>query len=100
MSAARHATCLWRYGSERQEGALIQAVIFDLDGTLVDTNYLHVEAWARAFVAIGKQIPRAAIHRQVGKGSDKFLPEFVADAAAAVYADCAALLAAGFPDGL
>jgi HAD superfamily hydrolase (TIGR01509 family) len=62
---------------------LVKAVIFDLDGTLVDTNYLHVEAWARAFAAIGKQIPRRAIHKQVGKGSDKFLPEFVTDEAAA-----------------
>jgi beta-phosphoglucomutase-like phosphatase (HAD superfamily) len=53
---------------------LVRAVIVDLDGTLVDTNYLHVEAWARAFAAIGKTVPRTAIHKQVGKGSDKFLP--------------------------
>jgi HAD superfamily hydrolase (TIGR01509 family) len=66
---------------------LVKAVIFDLDGTLVDTNYLHVEAWARAFAAIGKTVPRTAIHKQVGKGGDKFLPEFVSDEAAAQRAD-------------
>lgn len=71
----------------QEEGALVKAVIFDLDGTLVDTNYLHVEAWARAFAAIGKMVPRTAIHKQVGKGSDKFLPEFVTDEAAAKRAD-------------
>jgi HAD superfamily hydrolase (TIGR01509 family) len=69
------------------EGALVKAVIFDLDGTLVDTNYLHVEAWARAFAAVGKTVPRTAIHKQVGKGSDKFLPEFVTDEAQARRAD-------------
>jgi HAD superfamily hydrolase (TIGR01509 family) len=66
---------------------LVKAVIFDLDGTLVDTNYLHVEAWARAFAAIRKTVPRAVIHKQVGKGSDKFLPVFVTDEAAARRAD-------------
>src|SRR5438477_8047417 len=54
-------------------------ILLDIDGTLVDTNYLHVDAWARAFHAVGLVIPRAAIHRQVGKGSDQFLPEFTRD---------------------
>jgi HAD superfamily hydrolase (TIGR01509 family) len=53
------------------------AAILDIDGTLVDTNYLHVDAWARAFHALGLVIPRAAIHKQIGKGSDQFLPLFV-----------------------
>ena len=66
---------------------MIKVVICDLDGTLVDTNYLHVEAWVRAFQAIGKTVPRTAIHKQVGKGSDKFLPVFVTDEAAAQRAD-------------
>ena len=62
-------------------------ILLDIDGTLVDTNYLHVDAWARAFHAVGLVIPRAAIHRQVGKGSDQFLPEFVKDPKAAERAD-------------
>jgi HAD superfamily hydrolase (TIGR01509 family) len=56
-------------------------ILLDIDGTLVDTNYLHVDAWARAFHAVGLVVPRAAIHRQVGKGSDQFLPEFTRDPA-------------------
>ncbi len=52
---------------------MIRVVIFDVDGTLMDTNYLHVEAWARAFSAVKHPVPRAAIHRQIGKGSDLML---------------------------
>ena len=62
-------------------------ILLDLDGTLVDTNYLHVDAWARAFHAVGLVVPRAAIHRQVGKGSDQFLPLFVKEPKAAERAD-------------
>ncbi len=62
-------------------------ILLDIDGTLVDTNYLHVDAWARAFHAIGLVVPRAAIHRQVGKGSDQFLPVFVKEPKAAERAD-------------
>ncbi|MFL1999117.1 HAD family hydrolase [Microbacterium sp. A1-JK] len=36
------------------------AVLFDIDGTLVDSNYLHVEAWDRAFVAVGHPHRRVA----------------------------------------
>ena len=46
-------------------------ILFDVDGTLVDTNYLHVLAWWRAFRDQGRQVEMARIHRQVGKGSDR-----------------------------
>jgi len=62
-------------------------ILLDIDGTLVDTNYLHVDAWARAFHAVGLVVPRAAIHRQIGKGSDQFLPVFVKEEKAAERAD-------------
>lgn len=62
-------------------------ILLDIDGTLVDTNYLHVDAWARAFHAIGLVVPRTAIHRQIGKGSDQFLPLFVRDQKKAEQAD-------------
>ncbi len=54
-----------------------RAYIFDLDGTLVDSNELHVESWDRAFRHFGKQFRRDQLHAQIGKGSDKYLPEFL-----------------------
>ena len=57
--------------------AVTKVVVLDVDGTLMDTNYLHVEAWARAFQEVGQRVPRAEIHKQIGKGSDKLIPEFV-----------------------
>ncbi len=58
---------------------MIRVVILDIDGTLMDTNYLHVEAWEQAFEEVGERPPRSRIHHQVGKGSDKLIPEFVKD---------------------
>ena len=58
---------------------MIRVVILDIDGTLMDTNYLHIEAWEQAFEEVGERVPRSRIHRQVGKGSDKLIPEFVED---------------------
>ena len=59
---------------------MIRAVIFDLDGTLVDSNELHVDAWDEAFRHYGKEFPRAELKRHIGKGGDKYLPEFLREA--------------------
>src|SRR3954452_11117580 len=76
-----------RAAAPRRRPLVVRIAILDVDGTLVDTNYLHVEAWARAFRALGHPVPRAAIHHQIGKGSDQMLPEFIADKARAQRAD-------------
>lgn len=60
----------------------MKVVVLDVDGTLVDTNYLHTEAWARAMEEAGRRVPRVEVHRQIGKGADKLIPEFVGDEAA------------------
>ena len=58
---------------------MAKAMFLDIDGTLMDTNYLHIEAWAWAFEEVGARPPRSRIHHEVGKGSDKLIPEFVED---------------------
>lgn len=49
------------------------AVLFDVDGTLVDTNYLHAVTWWEAFRQYGHHVAMARIHRTIGMGSDKLL---------------------------
>ncbi|EKX63521.1 HAD family hydrolase [Streptomyces ipomoeae] len=46
-----------------------RAAVFDVDGTLVDTNHLHVVTWWEAFRQAGHQVSTHAIHRAVGLGS-------------------------------
>jgi HAD superfamily hydrolase (TIGR01509 family) len=53
----------------------VKAVLFDLDGTLVDTTYLHTISWWQALHEHGHTVPMARIHRAVGMGSDKLLGE-------------------------
>ena len=52
-------------------------VLFDVDGTLVDTNYLHTLAWARAFEDAGEWAPMNAIHRLIGMGGDQLVPRLL-----------------------
>ncbi|HKP92703.1 MAG TPA: HAD family phosphatase [Chthoniobacterales bacterium] len=56
---------------------MIRGVIFDLDGTLVDSNELHVRAWEETFRHFGKEIPRERLREQIGKGGDQYLPVFL-----------------------
>jgi HAD superfamily hydrolase (TIGR01509 family) len=49
------------------------AVLFDVDGTLVDSNYLHAVCWWEAFTQAGHDVPMAPIHRAIGMGSDQML---------------------------
>ncbi len=46
-------------------------VLFDVDGTLLDTNYLHVLAWRRALADHAEVVPMAELHRRIGMGSDR-----------------------------
>lgn len=64
--------------------ALRPGVLFDVDGTLVDTNYLHTIAWARALRDAGEWAPMNAIHRLIGMGGDQLVPELLGHDAPAV----------------
>jgi HAD superfamily hydrolase (TIGR01549 family) len=58
---------------------VISAAIFDLDGTLVDSNDLHVQAWQETFRHFGKEFPVEKLREQVGKGGDQYLPIFLSE---------------------
>jgi HAD superfamily hydrolase (TIGR01549 family) len=51
----------------------IDTVVFDVDGTLVDTNYQHTLAWYRAFRDKGITLPLWILHRHIGMGGDQFV---------------------------
>jgi phosphoglycolate phosphatase-like HAD superfamily hydrolase len=51
-----------------------EAVFFDIDGTLVDSNEFHVVAWAEAFNNNGRGVARHLLREQIGKGSDILIP--------------------------
>jgi HAD superfamily hydrolase (TIGR01509 family) len=52
-------------------------VLFDVDGTLADTNYLHALAWSRALRDAGEWAPMNAIHRLIGMGGDQVVIELL-----------------------
>lgn len=51
-----------------------RAVLFDVDGTLVDSTYLHTVSWWQAFRRAGEDVPMARIHRAIGMGADNLVP--------------------------
>lgn len=56
---------------------MIEALLCDIDGTLVQSNWLHAEAWQVAFGALGIHLELEDIRRQIGKGGDELVPVFV-----------------------
>jgi len=54
-----------------------KAVIFDVDGTLIDSVDLHAKAWQDAFRDFGHDIDIAVIRGQIGKGGDQLMPVFL-----------------------
>ncbi len=57
------------------EGQL--AIVLDVDGTLVDSNYEHIRAWYEAFCEAGIGMPQARIHQAIGMGGDQLIPHLL-----------------------
>ena len=55
----------------------IKAVIFDIDGTLLDSVDLHAKAWVEAFAHFGVEVAEADARSQIGKGGDQLMPVFL-----------------------
>lgn len=53
--------------------------LFDIDGTLADTTYLHVVAWRRAFLDSGLDVAAAAIHARIGMGASQLMRDLVGE---------------------
>lgn len=56
---------------------MLRAILFDVDGTLVDSVDHHARAWQEAFARFGRQIPFDKIRSQIGKGGDQLIPFFL-----------------------
>lgn len=56
---------------------MIEAVLCDMDGTLVQSNWLHAAAWKDAFAGMGIEVELEEVRRQIGKGGDELIPIFV-----------------------
>jgi HAD superfamily hydrolase (TIGR01509 family) len=54
-------------------------IIFDIDGTLVDTNYLHTMAWRQAMLEHDRNVPTWRIHRMLGASSSLLMKELLGD---------------------
>jgi HAD superfamily hydrolase (TIGR01549 family) len=54
-----------------------EAVIFDIDGTILDSIEQHAAAWKEAFQHFGHDFPLEKIRKQIGKGGDQLLPTFL-----------------------
>ncbi|MGN7252316.1 HAD family hydrolase [Arthrobacter sp. SAFR-014] len=61
-------------GKRREKG-----VLFDVDGTLIDSAYIHTLAWWQAFRQSGFDVPMARIHRCVGMGGARLVDSLLPD---------------------
>ena len=58
---------------------MLKAVIFDIDGTLVDSVDLHARAWQEAFREFGREVEFEKVRHQIGKGGDQLMPVFFSE---------------------
>lgn len=56
---------------------MASGVLFDVDGTLVDSTYLHAVSWWQALRQFDLDVPMSRIHRAIGMGGDKILDELL-----------------------
>lgn len=56
---------------------MAKAVLFDVDGTLVNSNDLHAAAWQETFRHYGVEIPFEKVRSQIGKGGDNLIPSLL-----------------------
>jgi HAD superfamily hydrolase (TIGR01509 family) len=70
-------SCMESASYQRGPNGVRGGVILDVDGTLLDSNDAHAEAWAAAFEEQGYYLSPARIRPLIGKGGDKLVPELI-----------------------
>ena len=58
-------------------GAGRRALLLDVDGTLVDSTYVHVSTWHRALDEAGATVPHVEVHRRIGKDGGTLVAELL-----------------------
>lgn len=61
----------------KKNGSEFPAFLFDLDGTLIDSVYEHVEAWSKALKSMRISMPSWKLHRRIGMSGESFLRELM-----------------------
>jgi beta-phosphoglucomutase-like phosphatase (HAD superfamily) len=56
---------------------VVKAVIFDIDGTLIDSVDFHAAAWVEAFGHFGRRVTFRDVRKLIGKGGDQLMPAFL-----------------------
>ena len=56
---------------------MIKAVLFDIDGTLIDSVDAHARSWQEVLARYGREIPFEEVRQQIGKGGDQLMPVFL-----------------------
>ena len=56
---------------------MVKAVIFDIDGTLIDSVDFHAAAWVEAFGHFGRRVKFRDVRKLIGKGGDQLMPAFL-----------------------
>jgi HAD superfamily hydrolase (TIGR01509 family) len=67
--------------TDTQNREPVKAVLCDIDGTLVDSNYAHIAAWSRALTEVGAPADEWRIHRCIGMDSGKLIATLLGDRA-------------------
>lgn len=62
------------------EPLVVDTVVLDIDGTLLDSTYHHTVAWVRAFAAHGHRVDAWRVHRTIGMGGDRLVAHVAGDA--------------------